>query len=128
MHPGLMCHIGMDDVDPDVEADWFQCPAFDCADNEIPVVPPQELKGGSTLGEAGGILFSVFPLRSGRTFDVLHDQDWLRLGAIVGRMHQVGKTSSARERLSCVPEKTTLPYIKELEEAGLIPDDCLDAV
>ena len=34
MHPGLMCHIGTDDVDPDAEADWFQRPAFDCSDDE----------------------------------------------------------------------------------------------
>jgi Ser/Thr protein kinase RdoA (MazF antagonist) len=99
---------------------------LECAENEIPVVPPLELRGGNSLGEAGGILFSVFPLRSGRTFDVSHDQDWLRLGAIVGRMHQVGKKSSALERIECLPEKTTRPYIEQLTEAALIPDDCLD--
>jgi len=97
-----------------------------CEDNEIPVIPPLELGNGTTLGEAGGIYFSVFPFRSGRTFDISGEDDWNRLGTIVGRMHRAGRNETAFRRPVCSPLETTAPQIEKLTSGGLIPDGCLE--
>jgi Ser/Thr protein kinase RdoA (MazF antagonist) len=97
-----------------------------CAEADIPVIPPLILQGGTSLGEARGIHFAVFPLRAGRTFDITSDQDWIRLGSIVGRIHQVGKRETAQHRTVCSPSATTEQYCRDLAAQGLIPPDFAD--
>lgn len=97
-----------------------------CAQADIPVIPPLILQGATTLGQLRGVRFAVFPLRAGRTFDITSDLDWIRLGAIVGRIHQVGKTEPAQHRTICSPSATTKKYCRELTAKGLIPPDCID--
>lgn len=94
-----------------------------CSEEEIPVVPPLESKGSGTLHEAEGLLYTAFPLRGGRTFDISSDEDWVRLGSIVGRMHRVGKREEARHRTRCSPKETTAVQAEELLGSGLIPPD-----
>jgi len=97
-----------------------------CAEEQLPVIPPVILQDGTTLGEARGIHFAVFPLRAGRTFDITSEKDWARLGSVVGRIHQVGKKETAPHRTVCSPAATTGKYCKQLVAQGLIPPDCLD--
>jgi len=94
-----------------------------CAREEVPVVPPLETGEGTTLLEAEDLLYTVFPLRGGRTFDIACDEDWVRLGAIVGRMHRVGKREEACRRTICSPRETTAAQAEELLGSGLIPPD-----
>ena len=61
----------------------------ECAAEEVPVVLP-------------------IPGRGGRTFDITAEEDWTRLGAIVGRMHMAGKKKNAEKRVVCSPEVTTV--------------------
>lgn len=89
---------------------------LDCAAEEIPVVAPLELADGSTIGEHDGILFSVFPKRSGREMDLHTDEGWRRLGSLVGRIHLAGSRREAGNRLRMHPETTTLPEIEQLQE------------
>lgn len=98
----------------------------ECEKHEIPVISPLIPAGKASLGNADGILFSVFPLRAGRTFDITDDQDWVRLGSIVGRMHQVGKKEQSLKRPLCSPEKTTAGQVKQLISTGLVSGECLD--
>ena len=94
-----------------------------CADADIPVVSPLPAAGLQTLREVEGILYTLFPLRGGRTFDITSDEDWVRLGSIVARMHLVGEQEEAEERTLCSPEETTLRQVDGLARSGLIPDD-----
>jgi Ser/Thr protein kinase RdoA (MazF antagonist) len=100
-----------------------------CVEAEIPVVPPLSADDPSgpsevpTLRVAEGITHTLFPLRGGRTFDVASDEDWVRLGAIVARMHLVGEREEAKERSLCSPEHTTTDQVDRLASSGLIPDD-----
>ncbi len=87
---------------------------LDCAAEEIPVVAPLELADGGTIGEHDGILFSVFPKRSGREMDLHTDEGWRRLGSLVGRIHLAGSRREAGNRLRMHPETTTLPEIEQL--------------
>ena len=98
---------------------------FQCEENEIPVIPPIVPEGCGSLGETTGkICFALFPLRAGRTFDIAGDRDWVRLGSIIGRMHQVGRQETAEHRVLCSPETTTEKQIEKLLSGGLVHPDC----
>ncbi len=79
----------------------------DCAEAEIPVVPPLAAADGSTLGtleleiDDGTIEyhFALFPKKGGRSFDAESETDWRRLGSLTGRLHSVAAKSAARHRL-----------------------------
>lgn len=93
---------------------------MDCAADEIPVVAPFELAGGGTIGECDGILYSVFPKKSGREMELHTEEGWRRLGRLVGRIHLAGSRREAGNRLKMHPETTTLPEIKQLLEGGFM--------
>lgn len=99
---------------------------FQCGEREIPVIPPLVSRAETSLGEACGILFAVFPLRGGRTFDIGTKDDWIRLGSIVGRMHQVGRMEPAKERVLCSPVATTSVEVEDLIGKNYVPEACLD--
>ncbi len=87
---------------------------LDCAAEEIPVVAPLQLASGGTIGDYEGILYSVFPKRSGREMELHTDEDWRRLGSLVGRIHLAGTKRNADNRLQMHPETTTIPEIGTL--------------
>lgn len=103
--PGRWTHAALQD-----EHDFVA----DCAADEIPVVAPLVLANGSTIGEHDGILFSVFPKRSGREMDLRTDEGWQRLGRLVGRIHLAGSRRDAENRLQMHPTTTTVPEIEQL--------------
>lgn len=76
---------------------------LDCAEEEVPVVPPIPLADGTALGEYEGIFFAVFPKRAGRETDLCNDESWIRLGSIAGRMHLAGSRAAAEHRLTLHP-------------------------
>ena len=78
-----------------------------CAAAEIPVVAPQVLRSGDTLGLAGRYYFAVYPKRWGRTLEVTGDDDWRRLGRVMGRLHLVGQQAPAPHRVVLHPEHST---------------------
>lgn len=86
----------------------------DCSEFEIPVVAPLQLKNGSTLGNINEILFTVFPKRAGRQFDIEDDESWTRVGSLLGRIHNVGAQNKASHRLTLTPAETTLKYLDDL--------------
>ena len=93
---------------------------LDCAAEEIPVVAPLHLSDGATIGEYDGILYSVFPKRSGREMELCDDEGWLRLGRLVGRIHQAGWQRDAENRLTMHPDTTTVPEIGMLVDGGFM--------
>lgn len=92
---------------------------LDCASEEIPVVAPIHLSGGSTLAEAEGFPFALFPKKAGRLFELNQDEDYLRAGALIARLHAAGAEDAAFYRVRLLPESSTCHYIQELQ--GIIP-------
>jgi Ser/Thr protein kinase RdoA (MazF antagonist) len=100
----------------------------DAAQADLPVASPLVLEGGDTLGELileeeGGessFYFALFPKMGGRNFDAEADEDWLRLGALLGRLHATGGLRTAPARLVCGPESLTAPQLRELVDQGLV--------
>lgn len=108
---------------------------------EVPVVAPLPDREGETLleievdlegeggqcadAEAPAFLFTLFPRRGGRGFDAEREEDWLRLGAVVGRMHQVAGEEQAPERVTLDPHTWTEAYVRELLDQEVIHPDCI---
>lgn len=95
---------------------------MDCFEDEIPVVPPLKLEGGGTIADDDGIYYSIFNKKSGRLIELNEDDDWIRLGAIIGRMHKAGNLYNADNRVIIHPEKTTRDDIDYLLNENLIPE------
>jgi Ser/Thr protein kinase RdoA (MazF antagonist) len=102
---------------------------LDCAEAELPVVAPLADRNGSTLASvmAQGedrqetFAFALYPRRGGRSFDAESDEDWVRLGGLIGRLHAVGARRTAEHRLVCTPQTSTTGFLQELETAGVVP-------
>jgi len=100
------------------------------AEAGLPVVAPQELPGGGTLGTLEQnhqtFRFALYPKKSGRLFDAQGPQDWQRIGALAGRMHLSAREVPADQRLEWSPAVMG-DFLQELmEEEDLIPDHLAD--
>jgi Ser/Thr protein kinase RdoA (MazF antagonist) len=100
---------------------------LDCAEAEIPVVAPLAGPDGGTVHRAvvagddaeEAYNLACFPKMGGRNFDAESDEDWFRLGAVVGRCHAVGAKREAPHRLVFGPELTA-GFVEELA-SGIHP-------
>jgi len=93
----------------------------DCGTAEIPVVLPMELQNGFTIEEVDGIYFSVYPKRLGREFEIIHDEDWKRIGTLIARIHNVGQAKEAPHRIHLHPAESTASDVNRLIDGGFIP-------
>ena len=101
---------------------------LDCAREEIPVIAPLPGRDGETLCKVttvdgdteSSFLFALFPRTGGRTFEPESDEDYHRLGSLLGRCHAVGAASQAANRLRCHPQSTTAAYVRELLSNSLV--------
>ncbi|BCS98823.1 stress response kinase A [Desulfoluna limicola] len=94
---------------------------MDCVENDIPVVPPLSLSNGHTLGNVGGIYFAVFEKRSGREMELNTDDDWKRVGTLLGRVHMTGSSGASPHRVHLHPEKSLRTDIEWLLSGNDIP-------
>ncbi len=92
----------------------------DCEEAEIPVVCPVKLKDGNTLGKAGSICFTLFPKKAGRAFELNTDEDWRRVGALVGRIHLAGERRTPQDRITLHPLKSTLYDLDYINRGGFV--------
>lgn len=94
---------------------------LECATEEIPVVAPLPLANDATLGETpDGILFTVYPKGLGRELEPVADEDWRRLGRVVGRMHTVGQRHDADARVVMHPRHSTTEDMKQLLDGDFV--------
>lgn len=117
----------------------------DCAEADVPVVLPIPDADGQTVhtlvaesddeyGESE-YRFTLFPKRSGRLFDADREEDYERLGSLIGRMHVAARRRESRDRLVCTPSGSTRGFVDELEDSGRVSFDgedeyfdCVDRV
>jgi len=100
---------------------------------EIPVVAPLADLGGFTLpelvveGECGETVFpfALFPKRGGRLFDAEREEDWLRLGALSGRIHAIGAIQPFRHRIRVAPGLSST-YSREILEGGSVHPEAVE--
>lgn len=92
----------------------------DCAADEIPVIAPLILPNGGTIHESDGIYFTLFPKRFGRQLEINTDEDWLRVGRLLGRVHMAGSKRQAKARTDLHPRKTIAEHVQHLLDGGFI--------
>lgn len=95
----------------------------DCHKDEIPVIPPLKLIDNSTLAEEDGMCFCLFPKKGGREMEFNTEDDWKRVGMLIGRMHQAASKNMAEKRIKLHPAESTVSDIKYLLENGDIPNN-----
>ncbi len=106
----------------------------DCAEMEIPVAVPVCDLDGDTLcevsvadnGNEESYIYALFPQMGGRNFDAESDEEWYRLGTIVGRCHLAGRKRVAENRALIDPAVSTRSYLAELIKADLIHSSSRD--
>lgn len=91
------------------------------AADEIPVVAPLADAAGTTLHEEDGMFFAVFPRVGGRPCDEPARGEWLQIGRLIGRIHQVGARRAAANRLVLDPRKSSRTHLEYLRGSGAIP-------
>jgi Ser/Thr protein kinase RdoA (MazF antagonist) len=99
---------------------------LDCAADDIPVVAPLPLASGKTIAEANGVFYAVYPKRFGRELELSNDENWIRLGTVIARMHNAGSLKTSEHRLRLHPENTTIKDINLLLEGGFLPPQFKD--
>ena len=120
---------------------------LECADRELPVVAPLKNAAGTTLqlvrgepdfeddddpdsqpepGAETSFYFALYPSRGGRQFDAEGDEDWVRLGSIVSRLHTVGREHEAQYRPKYTPGETTDLQLSDLRNEGVVYPDVVD--
>lgn len=92
----------------------------DCDAAEIPVVAPLVLANQDTLDCVGPIHFAVFNKRSGREMEILEDEDWRRLGRLIGRIHVEGAQKTAPARIRLHPMQSMASDIAQLTDGGFV--------
>jgi Ser/Thr protein kinase RdoA (MazF antagonist) len=94
---------------------------LECASEDIPVVAPLPLGDDETLGETdAGVMFAVYAKGLGRELEPITDEDWRRLGRVVGRMHAVGQRHEANTRIELHPLKSTTADVQQLLEGDFV--------
>lgn len=94
---------------------------LELAAHEIPVVAPLKLVNGSTLGTEHGLRYAVFPKRGGRSHDEYTDEQWLEIGRLLGRVHNVGALKTARHRMNMGPDASATVQLRYLLDGDAVP-------
>ena len=94
---------------------------LELAAEEVAVVAPLADADGRTLHEELGISFALFPRMGGRPCDEPSRGEWLQIGRLIGRIHQVGARKPAAHRLALDPRISSRTHLEFLRASGAIP-------
>ena len=94
---------------------------LELSEAEIPVIAPLVLKDSKTIGASGDIMFAVFPKKSGRNHDEFSEEQWLELGRLLARIHNVGAKHPPKDRITLTPGSATRDHIDFIIGRGLVP-------
>ncbi len=95
-------------------------------EHELPVVAPLSFANGATLEEFQGMYFTLFPKRAGRPLDEPNDEEWMQLGRLLARVHNVGAGANPRDRITMAPEASTRANCDLILQGNFIPPDLCD--
>ncbi len=95
----------------------------DLVDAEIPAIAPLPFPNGSTLHrtQEGGIFYAIFQKVGGRAPDELTHHQLAMIGRLLGRIHSVGASKTAPNRIRIGPETYGMENLRFLLSGGWIP-------
>lgn len=101
---------------------------LDLKNQDFPVVAPILLQGEKTLLKIPdiNINYAVFPKMGGRIPDELDDEQVLRMGRLLARVHNVGASKVASHRMSMTPQTYGRDNLKFLVDSNSIPNSSRD--
>lgn len=100
--------------------------SIDLAEQDIPVVPPIEVNGG-TLKHAGHHRLAVYPCRGGRAPDLDNYALLKQLGRLIARIHLEGEVSRFAHRPRVDIDSYGVDSIDFLLDGDFLPEDNRDA-
>lgn len=92
----------------------------DLVEVEMPVIAPENLDETPE-----GIWFSVFPKKGGRAPEDLNDEELMRIGRAIGRLHLVGKRRNYQHRLTLNADTYGRGAWKIIEQSRRVPAEVL---
>jgi Ser/Thr protein kinase RdoA (MazF antagonist) len=99
--------------------------ARELVEAEIPVVAPDTLGNGSTLADADGFRFAVYPRQGGRTPELdnaFHGPAMRdRIGQFIARIHNVGARAPFADRPEISPTTYGHEPIAIIRDSGMLP-------
>ena len=96
----------------------------DLAEAEVPVVAPIAFADGRTLHVTpDGIRYAIFPKVGGRAPEELSDEQLMRLGRLLARIHAVGASRPAPSRVRIGPDTYGRANLEFLLSRRLIPGE-----
>src|SRR5690606_20419409 len=99
--------------------------ALELVEAEIPVVAPEVLDNGSTLAEAEGFRFAVYPRQGGRSPELdnaVHGPAMRdRIGQFIARIHNVGARAPFKDRPDIGPLTYGHEPIAIIRDSRLMP-------
>jgi Ser/Thr protein kinase RdoA (MazF antagonist) len=101
--------------------------AQELVEAEIPVVAPDVLTDGSTLADAAGFRFAVYPRQGGRTPELDNAIDGPamrdRIGQFIGRIHNVGARVPFSDRQEISARTYGHEPIAVIQESRMLPEE-----
>lgn len=98
----------------------------DLEDAEIPVCPVRPFPDGDTLRRQDHLWYTLADRRGGRAPDELGHESMLRLGRLIGRMHNVGAAREAPHRLPLTADRFIRDAVAFLLEHDVLPSQVRD--
>ncbi|MBN1499336.1 MAG: serine/threonine protein kinase [Spirochaetes bacterium] len=99
---------------------------FQLRDAEIPVCAPVLFDDGTSIHEADGIYYAVWPRTGGRITDEFTDIQLGMLGRYVARIHNTGAAEKCSHRISLTGENYGLKPLRFLLDNDFIPGVFID--
>ena len=98
---------------------------FDLIDYDIPVVAPRRAQDGSSLHHLNelGIELALFSKARGRSPQEFTNEDILRMGRLVARVHNVGATQRFSHRLALDVETYGWNNLDAVLDGTILPDE-----
>jgi Ser/Thr protein kinase RdoA (MazF antagonist) len=90
---------------------------------EVPVIPPEACIDGERLQIDGDTRFAIFPKMGGRIVDEPSNEEWVELGRLVARVHDVGRSHDSIDRVTFTPADCTEAQISHIVQSGSMPED-----
>jgi len=98
---------------------------FDLADDEITVCKPLKFSDGSTIHNADGIFFAIWPRTGGRIPEELNDTELINIGRLLGRIHNNGSAKECNHRLRLSGEIYGINSLNYLTTNNFLPANCI---
>lgn len=95
----------------------------DLLSQDIPVVAPFPFSDGRTLHKQSetNIMYCIFPKKGGRMPDEFDDEQAMRMGRLMARVHNIGSASEAPHRIKISPQTYGRENLDFLLESNTIP-------